>query len=111
MDYLEKIENNAKSIKIIIGSLVLVSSLIYGFCIFLYQSKQCTVDLNTLKLHMVKFEQEASNKHQEIEKRISQNEKNFQMTSTKLDVSLIEIRSDLQFIKEHLIRKGLDRNG
>jgi len=30
------------------------------------------------------------------------------MTSAKLDVSLIEIRSDLKFIKEHLMRKGLD---
>lgn len=109
MNQLERINHNAWQIKTIIAALVGLCGLVYGFCIFIYQTKQCSVDLANLKAKIASTNQENIQKHKEIEARINQNEKNFQMTSAKLDVSLIEIRSDLQFIKEHLIRKGLDK--
>lgn len=109
MNYVDKIDKNAKAIKTIIGLLIIIVSLVYGFCIFIYQNKQCTKDVDKIKLDLIRIEQDSLKKHKEIDERINQNEKNFQMTSAKLDVSLIEIRSDLKFIKEHLIRKGLDK--
>lgn len=109
MNQLERINHNARQIKTIIAALVGLCGLVYGFCIFIYQTKQCSVDLANLKAEIASTNQQNLQKHKEIDAHINQNEKNFQMTSAKLDVSLIEIRSDLQFIKEHLIRKGLDK--
>lgn len=109
MNQLERINHNARQIKTIIAALVGLCGLVYGFCIFIYQAKQCSIDLLNLKADIAVTNQENMQKHKEIEARILQNEKNFQMNSAKLDVSLTEIRSDLRFIKEHLIRKGLDK--
>ena len=109
MNHLEQIEKNAKLIKACIGVLILLGALIYGACIFVYQSKQCNERVLTLQTYMAEMEARNTAKHKEIDNRITQNEKSFQMTSAKLDVSLIEIRSDLKFIKEHLMRKGLDK--
>ena len=109
MNQLEQIDHNTKTIRTIIASLVALCGLVYGFCIFIYKTKQCSIDLINLKAEIASINQQNIQKHKEIDARINQNEKNFQMTSAKLDVSLIEIRSDLQFIKEHLIRKGLDK--
>lgn len=108
MKNLELIERNAKAIKVIIASFITISAIIYGLCIFIYQTKECSQDIENIKSEMLASQLKNSEKHRQIEERIAQNEKNFQMTSAKLDVSLIEIRSDLKFIKEHLMRKGLD---
>ena len=109
MDHIKKIEKNAKAIKSLIGLFILVISLIYGFCIFIYQNKQCIKDLHNLEIDLIGFKQEARKEHQDLSDRVNTNEKNFQMTSAKLDISLTKISADLQFIKEHLIRKGLDK--
>ena len=108
MKNLERIERNAKIIKAIIAAIITLSAIIYGLCIFIYQTKECSQDIENIKSEMLASQLKNSEKHRQIEERIAQNEKNFQMTSAKLDVSLIEIRSDLKFIKEHLMRKGLD---
>lgn len=108
MKNLEQIEHNAKTIKAIIASIITLSAVIYGLCIFIYQTKKYSQDIENIKSEMSASQLKNSEKHRQIEERIAQNEKNFQMTSAKLDVSLIEIRSDLKFIKEHLMRKGLD---
>lgn len=109
MNNIQKIEHNAKMIKACLGVLVTLGIFIYGVCIFIYQSKQCNARVELIQQEVDKDRAANSLKHKEIEERINQNEKNFQMTSAKLDVSLIEIRSDLKFIKEHLMRKGLDK--
>lgn len=108
MKNIELIERNAKIIKIIIASIITLSAIIYGLCVFIYQTKECSKDIENIKSEMLASNLKNSEKHRQIEEQIAQNEKNFQMTSAKLDVSLIEIRSDLKFIKEHLMRKGLD---
>jgi hypothetical protein len=109
MNHTEKIEKNAKTLRVILWILGIVCTAIYSFCIFVYQTRQCATDMIALQAKVSAMETASNAKHKEIDARITQNEKNFQLTSTKLDVSLIEIRSDLQFIKEHLIRKGLDK--
>jgi hypothetical protein len=108
MKNIEQIERNARRIKAIIASIITLSVFIYGVCIFIYQTNECSQDIKNIKSEMLAGQLKNSEKHRQIEERVAQNEKNFQMTSAKLDVSLIEIRSDLKFIKEHLMRKGLD---
>lgn len=108
MKNIELIERNARIIKIIIASVITLSAIIYGLCVFIYQTKECSRDIENIKSEIFASQLKNSEKHRQIEERVAQNEKNFQMTSAKLDVSLIEIRSDLKFIKEHLMRKGLD---
>lgn len=109
MNKVYSIEKNAKAIKTLIGILVLVCSMVYGLCVFIFQTQECTHKLASLALNVEKMKADSIVKHTELENRISLNEKNFQMTSTKLDVSLTKISADLQFIKEHLMKKGMDR--
>lgn len=108
MKNIEQIERNARRIKAIIASIITLSVFIYGVCIFIYQTNEYSQDIKSIKSEMLAYQLKNSEKHRQIEERVAQNEKNFHMTSAKLDVSLIEIRSDLKFIKEHLMRKGLD---
>lgn len=109
MNTVEKVERNAKAIKAVVGLLVVLAGIIYGFCIFIYQTKECRQKINELNIHIATMDATNNNKHREIDERITQNEKNFQLTATKLDVSLIRISADLQFIKEHLMSKGMDK--
>lgn len=103
------IEKNAKAIKALIGLFIFVCSMVYGFCVFVYQTRECSNKLIDLSLRVDKMGADNFLKHQEIDNRITQNEKNFQMTSAKLDISLTRISADIQFIKEHLMKKGMDR--
>ena len=107
---IDKFEKNAKAIKTIISLLVVIACLIYGFCIFIYQNQSHSADIIDLKSRIAKVEAEATNKHHELEQKIALNEKDFQMTATKLEVSLVKISADLQFIKEHLMEKGMDEH-
>ena len=109
MELIDRIEKNARAIKAVFGLMILITGLVYGFCIFIYQTKECTRQVNELKIQMAATDTRNATTHKEIESRIDQNEKNFQMTATKLDVNLIKISADLQFIKEQLIRKGMDK--
>lgn len=109
MDRVYTIEKNAKAIKTLLGIVVLICSLVYGLCIFVFQTQECTHKLASLTLNVEKMKEDSAIKHTELENRISINEKNFQMTSTKLDVNLTKISADLQFIKEHLMKRGMDR--
>lgn len=108
-DPIVKIEKNAKMIKALIAALVVVCGVAYTCFAFIYQSKECTkqvkdiwVEINAMK---------TSNKliHDGITERISQNERNFNLTSVKLETSLAKISTDIQFIKEQFIRKGMDK--
>lgn len=108
--HLEKIEKNAKSIKVIINVLMIVVGLIYGFCIFIYQSKENAKQIYDLRLEMVEHRKASEAKYKLLEERVNSNEKDFERTSTKLDVSLTRISNDLQLIKGHLMQKGLDRS-
>lgn len=109
MNNLDKIEKNARAIKAVIGLILFLCGLVYGFCVFIYKTKECSNKVTELTLRIEGMKTASNLKHQELENRIAMNEKNFQMITTKLDVSLDKISTDLQFIKEHLIRKGLSK--
>lgn len=122
---LKKIESNARAIKTIISLLIVTLGLIYGLCIFIYQSKSNTETIAELKVtlaeHKSKSDTKIQNletkmlgeynklneKHNRLNERMYQNEKNFEMTAKGLDTSLAKISTDLQFIKERLIDKAL----
>lgn len=77
--------------------------LIIGITAFAYG---CFVFYNTQQIHS----NEISNlkeRTSRLEDRVTLNEKNFNMTSVKLDTTLSRISTDLQFIKQKLIEKGM----
>lgn len=79
--------------------------LIIGITAFAYG---CFVFYNTQQVHDREIEN-LKVRTSKLEDRVTLNEKNFNMTSIKLDTTLNRISTDLQFIKQKLIGKGLDR--
>lgn len=84
----------AHNYRLIVG----VAAFFYG-CFVFYQNQQS----NSLEISNLK---ERTSK---LEDRVTANEKNFNMTSVKLDTTLSRISTDLQYIKEKLIGKALER--
>lgn len=78
--------------------IVSLAAFFYG-CFVFYQNQQS----NSLEISNLK---ERTSK---LEDRVTANEKNFNMTSVKLDTTLNRISTDLQYIKEKLIGKALDK--
>lgn len=82
----------AHNYRLIVG----ITAFAYG-CFVFYNTQQVhDRDIENLKLRTAK-----------IEERVIANEKNFNMTSIKLDTTLSRISTDLQFIKQKLIEKGM----
>lgn len=114
MDITNKIERSAKTIKVVISLLGILAGIVYSFCIFIYQSHQNAKDIADLRheftVEKTKIREElakSNSAHKLLEEKIIQNQQDFKMTATKLDVSLVRISTDLQFIKEQLMRKGM----
>lgn len=114
MDITNKIERSAKTIKVVISLLGILAGIVYSFCIFIYQSHQNAKDIADLRheftVEKTKIREElakSNGAHKLLEEKIIQNQQDFKMTATKLDVSLVRISTDLQFIKEQLMRKGM----
>lgn len=84
----------AHNYRLIVG----VAAFFYG-CFVFYQNQQS----NSLEISHLK---ERTSK---LEDRVTSNEKNFNMTSVKLDTTLSRISTDLQYIKEKLIGKALEK--
>lgn len=78
--------------------IVSLAAFFYG-CFVFYQNQQS----NSLEISNLK---ERTSK---LEDRVTANEKNFNMTSVKLDTTLSRISTDLQYIKEKLIGKALEK--
>ena len=78
--------------------IVSLAAFFFFFFVF-YQNQQS----NSLEISNLK---ERTSK---LEDRVTANEKNFNMTSVKLDTTLSRISTDLQYIKEKLIGKALER--
>ena len=84
----------AHNYRLIVG----VAAFFYG-CFVFYQNQQSnSLEINNLKERTSK-----------LEDRVTANEKNFNMTSVKLDTTLSRISTDLKYIKEKLIGKALER--
>lgn len=93
-DLIELGKKVAHNYRLIIG----VTAFFYG-CFVFYQNQQS----NSLEISNLK---ERTSK---LEDRVTVNEKNFNMTSVKLDTTLSRISTDLQYIKEKLIGKALEK--
>ena len=78
--------------------IISITACAYGCFVFYQTQKDNTKDIEGL-----------SGRVSALEIKVADNEKNFNLITTKLDVGLAKISSDIQFIKEHLIRKGLDK--
>lgn len=95
----------ARNYKII----VTIGAFLYGCFIFVStqtQHSQMLISIQNKHEHDIA---QLKQSHNELEKRVTNNEKNFNMTSVKLDTTLNRISTDLQFIKQKLMGKGLDR--
>lgn len=78
--------------------IVSLAAFFYG-CFVFYQNQQSnSLEISNLKERTLN-----------LETRVTANEKNFNMTSVKLDTTLSRISTDLQYIKEKLIGKALDK--
>ena len=93
-DLIELGKKVAHNYRLIVG----VAAFFYG-CFVFYQNQQS----NSLEISNLK---ERTSK---LEERIKTKEKNFNMTSVKLDTTLSRISTDLQYIKEKLIGKALEK--
>lgn len=96
-------EKVARNYKIIVA----VAAFLYGCFIFVYTQTQHSQTLISIQNQHAHDIAQLKQSHNELEKRVSGNEKNFQMTSVKLDTTLNRISTDLQFIKQKLIEKGM----
>lgn len=93
-DLIELGKKVAHNYRLIVG----VAAFFYG-CFVFYQNQQSnSLEINNLKERTSK-----------LEDRVTANEKNFNMTSVKLDTTLSRISTDLQYIKEKLIGKALEK--
>lgn len=109
IDHLKKIERNAQTIKALIAVIVVICGIAYTCFTFVYQSKECTQQVKDIWIEINNMKNQNKIIHEGISTRIEQNEKNFNLTSVKLETSLAKISTDIQFIKEQFIRKGMDK--
>lgn len=93
----------ARNYKII----VTVAAFLYGCFIFVSTQTQHSQTLIAIQNQHAHDIAQLKQSHSELEKRVSGNEKNFQMTSVKLDTTLNRISTDLQFIKQKFIERGM----
>lgn len=96
-------EKIAKNYRLIVA----VAAFLYGCFIFVNtqaQHSQAILAIQNQHSHDI-AELRAS--HTKLQERVTLNEKNFNMTSVKLDTILNRISTDLQFIKQKLIEKGM----
>lgn len=103
------IEQKAKTFKILLSIGITVMGLLYGISTFVSDTRHCTVDVELIKEEIKQMKKDSDVKHQSMEEEIKGNEKSIQMGLAKLEVGLTRISTDLQFIKEQLMRKGLDK--
>ena len=106
----------AHNYRLIVG----VAAFFYG-CFVFYQNQQSnSLEISNLKERTSKLEDRVTYKSwiisacekertSKLEDRVTANEKNFNMTSVKLDTTLSRISTDLQYIKEKLIGKALEK--
>lgn len=108
-DHISKIEKNARMIKALIAAIIVILGVAYTCFTFIYQSKECTKQVSDIWVEINSLKSINKAIHDGINARIEQNEKNFNLTSVKLETSLAKISTDIQFIKEQFIRKGIDK--
>lgn len=103
--HLAKIDKNTKMINSIVTILIFLGGIIYACFTFIYQSHESTKQVEQLWSSISKI----NSRIDEVDSRIKQNEKDFNLTATRLETSLARISTDIQYIKEQFIRRGMDK--
>lgn len=93
----------ARNYKIIIA----VGAFLYGCFIFVSTQNQHSQQITMIQNQHSHDIAQLKSSHATLKERVESNEKNFNMTSVKLDTTLSRISTDLQFIKQKLIEKGM----
>jgi arginine deiminase len=109
MNEINTVKKKAVIVRTVVSLAICITSLMYAGFKYIEDTKQCKIDVERLRDDILEMKKINANKHQIMDERISQNEKNFEMTTAKLDVSLVRISTDLQFIKEQLMSKGMNK--
>ena len=107
MDNVNEVKKKAVIIRTAVSLVICAISLLYAGFSYIEDTKQCKIDVEKLRYDILEMKKASESKHQMIDDRMTQNEKNFEMTTTKLDISLVRISTDLQFIKEQLMSEGM----
>lgn len=86
---------------ILLSTFSIILGFTYSLCLFIYENHENSKQIEAIKADI-------NERHKEIVARFERDERDFQLTSEKLDVSLTKISTDLQFIKEYVIdrKKG-----
>lgn len=86
---------------ILLATFSIILGFTYSLCLFIYENHENAKQIEEIKNNI-------DSRHKEIVARFEKDEKDFQMTAEKLDVSLTKISTDLQFIKEYVVdrKKG-----
>lgn len=103
----QSVQQTAKTFKILLSIGITIIGILYGISTFVYDAKHCTVDIEAIRHELDRMKKDSNDKHRSMEEKIQGKEKSIQMGLAGLKVSLARISTDLQFIKEQLIRKGL----
>lgn len=90
------------SFSILLSTILIILGFTYSLCIFIYENHENSKQIDAIKTDI-------NLRHKEIIARFEKDEKDFQLTAEKLDVSLTKISADLQFIKEYVVGKKKER--
>ena len=96
----KKIARNYKMI-------VAIGMFLYACFVFISTQNQHSQQILTIQSQHSHDINELKADQKAIHARMEENEKNFNMTSVKLDTTLNRISTDLQFIKQKFIERGM----
>lgn len=88
-----------------IESFVILTALFIAVIIFFHKQSQIEPELYQLRHEFQTYVQQATIKHQELSKMQQEGKHSLELSLTKLETSLAQITTDLQFIKQRIIYK------
>ena len=107
--FINDLIKNHKVLSGIISIVITIFSVSYGVASYVINSHAQLEDAVSLRSEFVTYKKEAAQVHKEFDQRLDNYEREFKTTTTKLDVSLAKISTDLQFIKEQLMSRGMSK--
>lgn len=102
-----KLSTQAKVVSGIFSAVILMCGIAYSVATFIEHGNQCYIELQTLKDEFHTYKRTATEKHHKLSQKVIDSENDFKLTAAKLDTSLARIATDLQFIKEQLMSRGM----
>lgn len=107
--HINNLIKNHKVLSSIISIILTVFSISYGVASYVIYSHESMEDAARLRMEFTEYKKTSESTHKDFDRRLNEYEKEFKMTTTKLDVTLAKISTDLQFIKEQLMSRGMNK--